>query len=120
MREIKFRGKSTKYNGWLFWTIFDNPPIGLIPESIGEFTDLKDKNGKEIFEGDIVKYIKHDGYLINDFIAEIFWKDVQWSIGNANNKMYDIDLAEIDELEDDLLNHLEVIGNIYENPKLLK
>lgn len=84
-----------------------------------QFTWLLDKNWKEVYEGDIVKYKEHEWYLLGDFIAEVFWKDTQWAFWRSDWKMYDVNLSEADELEDDILNHLEVIWNIYENRDLL-
>lgn len=67
-------------------------------------TGLKDKNGKEIYEGDIVK--DH-----NEWIAVIVWRE----------KMAAFGIKWVDGVEDDFEFHLpcEVIGNIHENPELL-
>ena len=67
MREILFRGKQIDYGEWVYGLLCYNtynqlciqpieyfPCCVVIPESISEFTGLTDKNGKKIFEGDIV------------------------------------------------------------------
>lgn len=70
-----------------------------------QYTGLKDKNGKEIYEGDIVK--DH-----NEWIAVIVWRE----------KMAAFGIKWVDGVEDDFEFHLpcEIIGNIHENPELLE
>lgn len=101
MREIKFRGKYIKDKSW----IYGGYGYNVIPETVGQFTGFKDVDGKEIFEGDILKG--------DDLIVKVVWK-------NGHFLAYDLD--EISDYLDFLLNtfRLKVIGNIHDNPELLE
>ena len=125
MREIKFRGKRIDNGKWIYGSlIIEEDPIAdafkyfikpfnfltgklVVPETVGQYTGSKDKNNKEIYEGDIVRY--SDGYT-----AVIVWKDTGFG------------LEFIEEVESPQTwyylpngNILEILGNIYENPELI-
>lgn len=124
MREIKFRGKVVNHdpmtnpeNGWVegyYLQDLDNGVVKhyifncpmkweVIPETIGQFTGLRDKNDKDIYEGDIVRNKYGDtGKVVWFFDCSI---RIDWGGGDIH--FIDLDLE------------LEVIGNIHDNPELL-
>ena len=132
-REIKFRGKDREnwYYGDLVQEIRHNDNklfdgtmtyirnceykngdyIGdsfpVSSETIGQYTGLHDKNGKEIYEGDIVKIKYRD-----EDIGKVIYEHNGFSIDVTNmNKNY----GRVSFVN----NFMEVIGNIYDNPELL-
>lgn len=100
-------------------------PVECELSSMGEYTGLKDKNGKEIYEGDIIYWEIDNGVGIESYTAT-----VQWSENNSNYKgmykwivLYLVDYlrGSFDKLSTPAVYNdgLQVIGNIYENPELI-
>lgn len=123
MREIIFRGKRIDNGEWVYGCyvfqngkhiIFDKNTTWhyYIDEStVGQYTGLTDRNGKKIFEGDIVKHY-HDRKFPESYSkGAIFWNEeyLRWKRTSEN---FDCCLA------NDCV--YEVIGNIHDNPELLK
>lgn len=109
------------------YTYFQDVPV--IPETVGQYTGLKDTNGVEICEGDIVV---QDGYIWFDegkpnYRGTVEWIYSQWQViahcvnpdnrGISDGMNYGLNDEGFDEGEN---SDWEVIGNIYDNPELLR
>ncbi len=115
-REIKFRVWNKDGNKWvknLTYCIDDFSTTNKEWHIVMQYTGLKDKNGKEIYEGDILRY--SDGSDVSTH--KIFWDD-------KAARFYDIRLEDGDSATSyddfEFFTEAKVIGNIYENPELLK
>ena len=125
MREILFRGKRLDDGEWVYGSYVEQYgateiylPDGvdrecgfdhyhILPESLGQYTGLNDKNGTKIFEGDVVKYHYLDGFSVREVIfdqctAEFRLRDIY-----GCHKIYFPLLC-------------EVLGNVHDNPELFK
>ena len=87
-------------------------PVNI--ESVGRFTGMFDKNGKEIFEGDILAF-ETDDEVIN---VNVFW-DEEHALFMFESKKYN-EQEPLAELVENNTYPFEIIGNIYENPELLE
>lgn len=128
MREIKFRAWDEDNKCW-----YHSPQLVIRPYSgkvtdgattpnivLLQFTGLKDKNGKEIYEGDILGMSGSEkyAYIIEWNCSNGCFTSIN---GGTNNFIGDVD----DEISFNILSNMrldicEVIGNIYENPELLE
>ena len=121
MREIKFRGVDIADGEWIYGSLVkvgkDYHILGggeteahdynsVDEESIGQFTGLKDKNGKEIYEGDILEFDDKDTMYVR-------WDEqsVEFYLSGPNNEAAVLNVWHVDDTE--------VIGNIFENKELL-
>lgn len=110
MRKIKFRAWLSDEKGHKVIRDCSDMKVGAINSGfypVMQFTGLKDRNGREIYEGDIVQYFGSSPEVV-DF-GEITHGD---SFDGGTATGYDLNQA--------TMPGTEVIGNIYENPELLK
>jgi uncharacterized phage protein (TIGR01671 family) len=138
MRQIKFRRYHFDFNGKLTditqWGFLDNgfgftSPAWISGEDKSkvkdcQFTGLQDNNGKDIYEGDVVKSLwQHDGYTNYDYTVEgvVEWEGCRSRYcihyyNKDNEGWYPLYGFEREEF---FPEEIEVIGNIYEHPHLL-
>ena len=131
-REILFRGKRTDNDEWIYGDlrhisdghggyilcIVDNTNgrnndvtgFKVIPETVGQYTGLTDKNDVKIFEGDIVRYDANYHDMVISYDVEN-WGG--WLYEDMDDNMQAYSIYEFN------LKDIAVIGNIYDNPELL-
>jgi len=117
MREIKFRGKMVDTGKWVYGFYLEEQYSSLngdvrpyivensirhevFAETVGQYNGLKGKNGKEVYEGDIMKIIYHGTNSTYDIYRPVWWDNETTRFINASKKY-------------------EVIGNIHDNPELI-
>ena len=121
MREIKFRGWDDHYKTWIFGDLKLNEagdkaiitprmdgylsPYCVDRNTVGQFTGLLDADGREIYEGDIVKFAKP---AYTDAPVVITWEDGAFMVD------HDLYLGGRD------LSRVTIIGNVHDNPDLLE
>ena len=132
MREILFRGKRIDNGEWvegfynhipngrggmdehLIQAVKEDGSIGRLynvePETVGQFTGLTDKNGKKIFDGDILVFSKGATHPIM-----VYWDGLGWKFLRNGKRIEDA-------FECNTISHIqycEVIGNIHDKPELI-
>lgn len=143
MREILFRGKRVKDGKWvdgsLFssmtgqkfirWEVEDDGAIEeivqyeVIPETVGQFTVLTDRNGKKIYEGDIFT----SDYFDDTYNFEVVFNNGAFCGKHKQTGIYMLGFTNYDDNgedlgywgEEDYTSHIQIIGNIHDNPELL-
>lgn len=138
MREILFRGQTRRkgekvrmdgspvQSNWVYGGVFHQSDRGgdfsiiytydpiekrmVYADTVGQYTGIVDKNGKKIFEGDILQFTNNDNEQTN---YEVIWFGNRWAVVMCGtNSSDDLDIF--------FCEHSEIIGNIYDNPELLE
>lgn len=150
MRKILFRGKRKDNGEWIYWNIYGelcrlsgkrerlaiSKTAGehyyhyiyqirqlIIPETIGQYTGLTDKNGKKIFDGDIIKALSDSGNtscITSVGIGNCKETSDDGTTAIAVYTTYFSDGYYVLPTNKKYKNRTEVIGNIHDNPELLE
>lgn len=142
-RKIEFRGKRLDSDEWLYGDlmhdnhhgcyVYPNDCDGLYtenkvnPDTVGQFTGMRDKSGRKIFEGDILlwtrKNVHIEGRPMQDFLDKciIYYDNDKCGFRfrcklDCGSCVGNLDFSDDRAKE----SYIEVIGNIYDNHKLLK
>ena len=139
MREILFRGKRTDNDEWIKGYLHKTDGVGkgyrafaiqvqdidsymcrphsheVQPKTVGQYTGLTDKNGKKIFEGDIVKFHTETYTSESDTIGKIEYFNGTFGISYKYGKHF-LEFINMSMY----VRWYEVIGNIHDNPELLE
>lgn len=113
MDRYLFKGKEKDSGKWLEWNAIAGIPhnVAILTNTICQYTGLKDKNGKPIWEGDICNYYNSEdkdgiGIIKNDYVL---WIDGTISMRHKMTPLFYLQCKD----------EWKVIGNIFDNPDLL-
>lgn len=157
MREILFRGKRTDNGEWIEGCFLDKNNIGIfyddteesdcsvhifpvVSKTVGQYTGLTDKNGKKIFEGDIVQHLTYDDFDCQSVVKFGEYKQDgsggEYGARNCLGFYVEVDnftcpdwcenepecFSDYQKQQNilEIANKCEVIGNIHDNPELLE
>lgn len=93
----------------------------VIPETVGQYTGLTDKNGNKIFEGDVIKVVTEDTHeerFIEVCVGE-FTDDGSGDLFIGAYLKYDGFTVSAGQIKESGSNRVEIVGNSYDNPELL-
>ena len=148
-REIKFRGKRLDNGEWVYGSLLQLNDESYIypnmyadledidfgygfqkvnPDTVGQFTELKDKTGKEIYEGDLLRYPPKDKWEENNFYSnEVFWhnndccdRHIGWQMNRIHFYGHICGTSDCSQMKPSTTNKMVIIGNIHDKPDLLK
>ena len=143
-REVKFRGLRTDGKGWAYGfpysSVYDEDIDQIVdgeyhydvdPKTVGQFTGLHDKNGKEIYEGDVIKWGMHGGgwghetwnrYAVVEINPDLQFRITYYIHFETGEKRpsdnYVFRFGNFAYKETD--QFIEIIGNVFENADLVK
>jgi uncharacterized phage protein (TIGR01671 family) len=129
MREILFRGKRADNSEWVEGAYLDQNNMGVfhydtecqdyditvysvLPETVGQYTGLTDKNGVKIFEGDILSAHLDEDNPDYETVVQVIWEEYGWRTMEGNGLS--------DPLDDEDAEMFAIIGNIHDNPELVE